>query len=77
MRIGKLDTEVTMIDKNGHGGQMAPHAYLFQFLPYLFLAVLCYIIGFVMIAYRKEDVRRRILCSSVSLRTQNAGLVAG
>ncbi len=77
MRIGKLDTEVTMIDKNGHGGQMASHAYLFQFLPYLFLAVLCYIIGFVMIAYRKEDVRRRILCSSVSLRTQNAGLVAG
>ncbi len=77
MRIGKLDTEVTMIDKNGHGGQMAPHAYMFQFLPYLFLGVLCYIIGFVMIAYRKEDVRRRILCSSVSLRKQNAGLVAG
>lgn len=76
-RIGEADAEVTMIDKNGHGGQMAPHAYLFQFLPYLFLSVLCYIIGFVMIAYRKQDVRRRILCSSVSLRKQNAQLVAG
>lgn len=77
IRIGKMNTEVTMIDKNGHGGQMAPHAYMFQFLPYLFLGVLCYIIGFVMIAYRKKDVRRRILCSSISLRKQNAGLVAG
>lgn len=77
IRIGKQDTEVTMIDKNGYGGNMAPYAYMFQFLPYLFLAVLCYIIGFVMIAYRKKDVRRRILCSCASLRKQNGGLVAG
>ncbi len=77
VRIGKMDAEVTMADKNGHGGNMAPHAYMFQFLPYLFLAVICYIIGFVMIAYRKKDVRRRILCSCVSLRKQNTGLVAG
>lgn len=77
IRIGKLDTEVTMLDKNGHGGNMAPHAYMFRFMPYLFLGVLCYIIGFVMIAYRKQDVRRRMLCSCVSLRKQNWGLVAG
>lgn len=77
IRIGKMDVEVTMIDKNGHGGNMAPHANMFQFMPYLFLGVLCYIIGFVMIAYRKKDVRRRIRCSCVSLRMQNAGLVAG
>lgn len=77
IRIGKLNTKVTMIDKNGHGGSMPPHAYMFQFMPYLFLGVLCYIIGFVMIAYRKKDVRRRMLCSCVSLRKQNGGLVAG
>ena len=40
LRIGKLDTEVDIVDKNGHGGRMAPHAYMFQFLPYLFLGVL-------------------------------------
>ncbi len=77
LRIGKMDTEVSIIDKSGHGGEMAPHANMFQFLPYLFLGTLCYIIGFVMIAYRKKDVRRRILCSSVSLKMQNVGLVAG
>lgn len=77
IRIGKLDTEVTMIDKNGYGGNMPPYAYMFQFMPYLFLGVLCYIIGFVMLAYRKRDVRQRMLCSCVSLRKQNGGLVAG
>lgn len=71
------ESEVTMIDKNGHGGLMAPYAYLFQFLPYLLLSVLCYVIGYVMIAWRKKDVRQRMLCSSFSLRRQNAQLVAG
>lgn len=75
--IGSRDGEVVMIDKNRHGGSMALYAYLFRYLPYLLLSVLCYIIGFVMIAYRKEDVRRRILCSSLSLRRQNMQLVAG
>ncbi len=77
LKIGKMDTKVSIVDKSGHGGWMAPHAYMFRFLPYLFLGALCYIIGFVMIAYRKKDVRRRILCSNVSLKVQNAGLVAG
>ncbi|MDO4313099.1 MAG: ABC transporter permease [Eubacteriales bacterium] len=76
-RIEEVDAEVTMIDQNGYGGQMTPYGYLFQYLPYLFLSVLCYILGFVMIAYRKQDVRRRMLCSSISLRKQNAQLVAG
>jgi len=77
LRIGKLDTEVDIVDKNGHGGRMEPHAYMLQFLPYLFLGVLCYIIGYVMITFRKKDVKRRLLCSCVSLRMQNAGLMAG
>ena len=75
-RIGTLSTDVTLIDKNGHGGQMAPHAFMFQYLPYMILSVLCYILGFVMMAYRKKDLRRRMLCSAVSLRKQNMQLVA-
>lgn len=75
--IGSRDTEVAMVDKNGHGGVMAPYAYLFQFLPYLMLTVLCYIISYVMIAWRKKDVRRRMVCSSLPMRRQNEQLLAG
>ena len=46
-RIGTLSTDVTLIDKNGHGGQMAPHAFMFQYLPYMILSV--YVISSVLL----------------------------
>lgn len=76
-RIGDTEGKITLIDKNGYGGETPPHTNLFQYFPYLFLSVLCYILCFVMIAYREKDVRRRILCSSVSLHSQNLQLAAG
>lgn len=74
---GETKSEVTLIDKNGHGGTVMPHAFLFQYLPYIVLSVLCYTIGTLMISFRKKDVRRRMLCSAVSGRRQNAQLVLG
>lgn len=76
-RIGDADTEVTLLDRNGYGGKKAPYASMFQYLPFMVISVLCYIIGFIMIAYRKKEVRRRILCSAVSQRKQNIQLAAG
>ena len=74
---GEAESDVTLIDKNGNGGVTLPHVFLFQYMPYIILAVLCYTIGFIMIAFRKKDVRRRMLCSSVSSRRQNAQIVIG
>lgn len=74
---GEARSEVTLIDKNGNGGTAPPHSFLFQYMPYIILAVLCYTIGFIMMAFRKKDVRRRMLCSAVPGRKQNAQLVLG
>ena len=74
---GKTKTEVTLLDKNGYGGERPAHAYMFQFMPYMMISVLCYIIGFIMIAYRKKEVRQRIRCSATSLFSQNVQLVMG
>ena len=71
------ETEVTLIDKNGHGGQRAPHAFMFQYMPYMLLSVICYTISLIMIEYRKKDLRRRLLCSALSSRKQNLQLVLG
>lgn len=76
-KIGDTKTEVTLLDKNGYGGERPAHAYMFQFMPYMMISVLCYIIGFIMIAYRKKDVRQRIRCSATSLFSQNLQLVMG
>ena len=74
---GETETEVKLIDKNGYGGQRAPHAFMFQYMPYMLLSVICYTISFIMIEYRRKDLRRRLLCSALSSRKQNLQLIFG
>ena len=68
---------VRMLDESGYGGEPAPHAFLFQYLPYMVLSILCYGAAFIMIAFRREEVRRRLLVSPVPRLRQNLGLMAG
>lgn len=77
MEDGRGETKVTLIDKNGHGGTIAPHAFMYQYMPYVILSVICYVAGFIMITFRKKDIRRRMLCSAVSSRKQNLQLMSG
>ncbi len=75
--IENADTEVELIDKNGHGGVMAPHANMFQFMPYIIFSIICYVIAYIMIGFRKKDVRRRMDCAAMPLRQQNGQLILG
>lgn len=76
-KSSEIKADVTLIDKNGFGGRVPPHSFMFQYMPYFMLAVLCYTIGFIMIAFRKKDVRRRMLCSAISSRKQNTQMILG
>lgn len=75
--IEDAETEVELIDKNGHGGVMAPYANMFQFMPYIIFSIICYVIAYIMIGFRKKDVRRRMDCAAMPLRRQNAQLILG
>ncbi len=75
--IEEAKTEVKLLDKNGHGGVWAPYAYMFQYMPYIILSIICYVIGYIMIGFRKRDVRRRMNCASMPPQRQNAQLVLG
>ena len=68
---------VRMLDERRYGGEPAPPAFLFQYLPYMVLSILCYGAAFIMIAFRREEVRRRLLVSPVPRLRQNLGLMAG
>ena len=72
-----IESDVSMIDKNGLGGQMPGHAFMFQYMPYILMSILCYALSFIMIAFNKPDIRRRMLCSAVSSNSQNLQLVLG
>ena len=53
------------------------YTYYFRYVPYLFLAVLCYSMGYILLAFQKEDIQKRMQASAVSIRRQNLeGLLA-
>lgn len=73
----KESPEVTLIDKNGHGGNMPGHAFMYQYMPYIIISILCYTLGYIMIEFNKPDVRKRMKCSAISDRALNIQLFLG
>ena len=68
--------EVTMLNTDGNGSTPG-WLYYFRYMPYLFLAVLCYVMGYVLMAFKKNDIPERMQASAVSARRQNLeGLLA-
>lgn len=68
---------VRLIDQTGHNGNMAKHAYMFQYMPYIILSILCYILSYIMLSFGNKDVKNRILCSCTSTRSMNLQLILG
>ena len=70
-------SEVTMYKGTENNLETPPYIYYFRYVPYLFLAVLSYSMGYVLLAFQKEDIQKRMQASSVSIRRQNLeGLLA-
>lgn len=76
-QAGESETQVTLLDKSGHGGEIAFHTFMFRYMPYIIFSIICYVITAIMIAFRKKDVKRRMLCSALPARSQNRQLVFG
>ena len=69
--------EVTLIDKNGFGGVQPLHAFMYQYMPYILISILCFSMSYIMIAFHNQDVKRRMMCSAVPARSQNLQLILG
>ena len=68
--------EVTMLDTDENSGTSG-WLYYFRYIPYLFLALLCYVMGYVLMAFKKDDIPKRMQASAVSARRQSLeGLLA-
>lgn len=69
--------DVRMLDISGNGGDMPAYGFYFRYMPYLFLAVLCYVMGNVLSSFRKGDLPKRMQASAISGRRQGIeGLLA-
>lgn len=69
--------QVTLYQTDKNSGEIPSYAFYFQYLPYLFLTVLCYVLGNVISAFQKGDIPKRMQASAITARRQSAeGLLA-
>lgn len=73
----KEKAEVTLVDKNGFGGERPLHAFMYQYMPYILISILCYSMSYIMIAFRNPDIKKRMACSAVIVRSQNFQIILG
>lgn len=68
--------KVTLLDVNGNGGERADYNYYFAYLPYALLAGMIMCLSTVIMAFKQKEIRRRMTCSAVPLRSQNLAAAA-
>ena len=69
--------KVEMLDVNGSGGSYPAYAFYYRYLPYLFLCVLCYVMGYILMGFRRGSLPDRMAASAVPARRQSMeGLLA-
>lgn len=70
-------SRVSMYQDTENTSETPAYTYYFRYVPYLFLAVLCYSMGYILLAFQKEDIQKRMQASAISIRRQNMeGLLA-
>ena len=68
---------ITLMDTTGTAGITPNFVYYFRYIPYLFLSLLCYVMGNILSAFHKGDLPKRMRASSISVYRQNGeGLLA-
>lgn len=53
------------------------YSFYYQYIPYMLLGVLVQLIGIIFLSFNKEEVRKRTLCSSTTLKSRNIQLLEG
>ena len=61
---------VTRLSSNSLSTAKSPLIYYFRYIPYLFLGALCYTMGYILMAFKKGDIQKRMAASAISSRRQ-------
>ena len=70
-------SKVRTLEGTSENVEKPGYLYYFRYLPYLFLGVFCYVVGYILIAFRQGDILKRMEASAVPVRRQSMeGLLA-
>lgn len=61
---------VTKLSSDSASSDLVPYTYYFRYIPYLFLGALCYTMGYILMAFKKGDIQKRMEASAISVRRQ-------
>ena len=61
---------VTILPSDSGLSQNSSLIYYFRYIPYLFLGALCYTMGYILMAFKKGDIQKRMAASALSSRRQ-------
>ena len=61
---------VTKLTDNLGSSDVSPFIYYFRYIPYLFLGALCYTMGYILMAFKKGDIQKRLEASAISTKRQ-------
>lgn len=57
-------SQVKTLAGNSGNVEAPGYLYYFRYLPYLFLGVFCYVMGYILMAFRQGDIQRRMEASA-------------
>ncbi len=73
----KKEGDVTLVDFSGNAGKLKDHTYYYRYMPFLVMNVLCYVMGYILIGFRRGKLPSRMKASAMPMRRQNMqGLLA-
>ncbi len=67
----RKEARTELIDFGGNMGQTPAYAYYYRYLPFLFLSVMCYVMGYILMGVRRGNLPERMRASAVSVQRQN------
>ena len=70
-RLEALPGNVTLYDRNGKAGQLPQYNFFFRYMPYGLLGSVIWMVSLILMEFKRKEIRRRMLGSAVSFRTQN------
>lgn len=74
-KILQVDTPVSLLQGKNQVEEVYRYSYHYQILAYVFLGVIINILGIILDAFNKKEIRMRTICASMSLKQRNKQLL--
>lgn len=76
-KLKSIQTSVSLCKTENTATLVPPFYSYFNYLPYGIIGVLVTVIGFILLAFNKTDLKKRMACSSMPLKQKNLQLALG